>query len=225
MSFGEGVPCRGILFDFDGTLADTMEDNYRAWRHALYAAGADIGREEYFLLEGMKLAEVARTLCEKHGIAAADYGAVARSKEAYYAENHTFRFYPEVERCIAAFAAAGMPMAIVTAGLYDRIVRSAPADFLNRFKAVVTGEMTERNKPFPDPYLKAAEMIGVPIGGCLVVENAPLGIRSAKAAGAPCVAIASTLDPRLLSEADAVVARFADLADLPVFRSVLESSV
>lgn len=62
MSDEAAVSYRGILFDFDGTLADTMEGNYRAWQHVLHEAGADINREEYFLLEGMKLAEVARTL-------------------------------------------------------------------------------------------------------------------------------------------------------------------
>lgn len=219
------VPFRGILFDFDGTLAGTMEDNYRAWQHVLHEAGADISREEYFLLEGMKLAEVARTLSEKHGVTLPDYADMARRKEAYYADHHSFGLYPDVDRITAMLAKAGIPMAIVTAGHYDRIVRSAPAEFLSRFKAVVTGDRTERNKPFPDPYLKAAEDIGVPIGECLVVENAPLGIRSAKAAGAYCVAIASTLHARVLHEADAVVVRFGDIADLPVMRSMLESSV
>ena len=225
MSIDVGVPFRGILFDFDGTLANTMEDNYRAWQHVLHEVGADIAREEYFLLEGMKLADVARTLCEKHGVMLPDYADIARRKELYYAENHSFALYPDVDRHIAEYAAAGIPMAIVTAGLHDRIVRSVPAGFLSRFKAVITGDRTERNKPFPDPYLKAAKDIGVPIGECVVVENAPLGIQSAKAAGAYCIAIASTLDAHLLTEADVVVAQFGGAADLPVMRSMLESSV
>lgn len=220
------VPFRGILFDFDGTLSDTMEGNYRAWQHVLHEVGADIGREEYFLLEGMKLAEVARTLCEKHGVFLPDYGELARRKEVQYAgANHACVFYPDVDRFTARCVTMGIPIAIVTAALHDRITRSVPPEFLGRFAAVITGDMTERNKPFPDPYLKAAEMIGVPIAECIVVENAPLGIRSAKAAGAYCVAIASTLDASVLSEADAVVMRFGDIADLPALRSMLESSV
>lgn len=232
MSLDPAAPYRAVLFDFDGTLASTMEDNYRAWQFVLHAAGADILREEYFLLEGMKLAEVARTLCEKNGVVLPDYSDLVRRKEDYYLEHHTFGFYAGVEPFITELASAGVPMAIVTAGLYDRIVGSVPAIFLNQFKVVVTGEKTERNKPFPDPYLKAAEEIGIPIGECLVVENAPLGIRSAKAAGAACIAISSTLNPALLAEADVVVPRFEDIMNLPAMteimrrgRSMFESSV
>ena len=212
---------RAILFDFDGTLASTMEDNYRAWQHVLHAVGVGIGREEYFLLEGMKLAEVARTLCERHGITLPDYGDFVRQKEEYYLEHHTFSFYAGVERLITKLSRAGIPLAIVTAGMHDRIVRSVPAGFLSQFKAIITGEKTKRNKPFPDPYLTAAEELGVPIAECIVVENAPLGIEAAKAAGAFCIAISSTLDPRLLSAADAVVSRFHDIENIPLVRGML----
>lgn len=220
MPIDRDIPYRGILFDFDGTLADTMEGNYRAWRQVLHEVGADIGSEEYFLLEGMKLADVARTLCEKHGVSVFDYAALARKKEAVYLENPSFSFYSGVERLIAALAAAGIPMAIVTAGLHDRIIRSVPSGFLSQFKGVITGESTERNKPFPDPYLTAAKEIGVPISECVVVENAPLGIRSAKAAGATCIAITSTLPRERLQEADWIIGTFADLLDLPVIKSL-----
>lgn len=208
------MPYRAVLFDFDGVLADTMEDNYRAWQHVLREIGVVIHREEYFLLEGMKLAEVARTLCKRHGIGGADYAAFARGKEAYYLKHHAFRFYPGVLRIVGNLARAGVPLAIVSAGLYERLALSVPAEFLDQFKAVVTGEKTERNKPFPDPYLKAAGEMSVPIGECVVVENAPLGIRSAKAAGAACIAISSTLEPSRLMGADMVISQFEDLENL-----------
>ncbi len=215
---------RAVLFDFDGTLANTMEDNYRAWQYVLHAVGADIGREEYFLLEGMKLSEVARTLCERHGVVLPDYGDFIRKKEDYYLRNHTFSFYDGVLRIIAKLCRAGVPLAIVTAGMHARIAHSVPAGFLNQFKSVVTGEKTERNKPFPDPYLKAAEELGVSISECIVVENAPLGIDSAKAAGAFCIAISSTLNPQLLAAADSIVARFEDIETLPVIQSCVPSA-
>lgn len=215
---------RAILFDFDGVLACTMEDNYRAWQYVLHGVGADIGREEYFLLEGMKLAEVARTLCKKHGVVRTDYDRIARNKEAYYLEHHAFEFYAGVERFIADLVVAGVPIAIVSAGLHNRLAQSVPTGFLNQFTAVITGEKTVRNKPFPDPYLKAAEEIGVPIGECVVIENAPLGIRSAKTAGAVCVAISSTLEPSMLSDADVVIARFEDLPNIPVMHEIMRSA-
>ena len=130
---------RAILFDFDGTLASTMEDNYRAWQYVLHAVGADIGREEYFLLEGMNLAEIARTLCKRHGITLSDYADFVRQKEEYYIQHHSFSFYAGVENLIKDLYVSGVPLAIVTAGMHDRIARSVPAIFLNQFKAVITG--------------------------------------------------------------------------------------
>ncbi len=62
-----------------------------------------------------------------------------------------------------------------------------------------------KSKPAPEPYLKAVEMLGVPKEQCLVIENAPLGIRSAKSAGLRCIAIPTYLDRDSLKEADVIV--------------------
>jgi len=57
-----------ILFDFDGVLADTMEDNFIAWKDAFKDRGIEILREDYFPLEGMRLMNVAETIGKKYGL-------------------------------------------------------------------------------------------------------------------------------------------------------------
>ncbi len=212
---------RAILFDFDGVLADTMEDNFLAWKQVLHEVGADIEKEEYFLLEGMKLAEVARLLCERYGVRGVDYADIVKKKEASYIARHSFRFYQGVQTFIGELAEKKVPIAIVSAGLYSRLSQSVPTGFLEQFQAVITGEKTERNKPFPDPYERAAFELNIPINECIVVENAPLGIQSAKAAGAYCIAISSTLGEDKLKEADQVIGTFADLKNVPLVQDVL----
>ena len=73
------------------------------------------------------------------------------------------------------------------------------------FQVVNDGEETKICKPSPEPYLKAVERLGVSKESCLVIENAPLGIRSAKSAGLRCIAVTSYLDQECLKEADLII--------------------
>ncbi len=73
------------------------------------------------------------------------------------------------------------------------------------FQVVIDGEETKICKPSPEPYLKAVQRLGVSKDRCLVIENAPLGIRLAKRAGLRCIAVTSYLDQECLKEADLIV--------------------
>ena len=78
----------------------------------------------------------------------------------------------------------------------------------------MSGDDSVRGKPHPDPYLNAATKLGVLPQECLVIENAPLGIKSAKRAGIYCIAICSTLDKSYLSEADKIVENIKDINNI-----------
>jgi beta-phosphoglucomutase len=213
----------GVLFDFDGTLARTMEDNFEAWRAVTRRYGIELEPDDYYPFEGLPLKEIAARFFRVNSLPAPDVAELVKLKDAWYLENHRFSFYAGVEELIDALARGQVRMGIVTAGLRDRLVKSVPHDFLEKFTAVVTGDMTERGKPHPDPYLRGAKGLGLKPEACIVVENAPLGIQAAKKAEAYCVAVCSTLDRRYLSEADEVVDQFTDLEDLPVIRCMLVS--
>ncbi len=80
------------------------------------------------------------------------------------------------------------------------------------FDVTVNGLQIERKKPFPDIYLRAAELLGVPPENCLVVEDAPNGIKAARAAGMKCLAVMSSFSVKELIEADWIV---KDLKSVP----------
>ena len=202
---------KGILFDFDGVLARTMEDNFHAWRRVFLEYGAEITEKEFYPLEGMRLAEIAVALCSTYGVSA-DVQEICRKKEAYYKEHNSFSLYPGVEELLERLAAASIPLGVVTGARRERIEHTFPLLLLKKFSAVVTGETGGRGKPYPDPYIVGAKEIGVLPQECIVVENAPLGIASAKAAGTYCIAITSTVSKEFLKEADEVVECFGDLA-------------
>ena len=85
----------------------------------------------------------------------------------------------------------------------------------------MTGDQFSRGKPDPEPYLKGALALGLPPTECIAVENAPMGIQSAKRANSYCIAICSTVDRDVLNEADEVIDQFEDLRDSAIFGQIL----
>ena len=201
-----------------------MEDNFEAWRLALQEYGIALKPEDYYPLEGLNVYELPDRLFGKYHQKPPSSKAVAEKKEAYYLKNHRFSFYPGAEELIELFRSRKIPIAIVTTGLKTRLDHSVPRGFLEKFNCVVTGEDTSDGKPSPAPYLKGAERLGVPPQDCIVVENAPLGIESAKRAGTYCIGVCNTVGREHLKEADEIVESLQDLPRLTKVKELLGHS-
>ncbi|MCK4830367.1 HAD hydrolase-like protein, partial [bacterium] len=91
---------KAIIFDFDGVIGKTMEDNYRAWSNAFSHHNISLARKEYFLLEGMSARSVAETILKKNNMDIILAGTIAEQKEQYYLRNNSFEFYPNVLKLI-----------------------------------------------------------------------------------------------------------------------------
>lgn len=213
------------MFDFDGVLAQTMEDNYKAWLKSLKKYNISISAQEYFPYEGMKLEKLAKKYCQKAGLDKSLVEDIIKNKEDLYLKNNKFQLYRGVKSIINLLHAKNIPFAIVTAGLYNRLHSTLPENFLKKFKVIITGDQVKRGKPFPDPYLKAAKLLSVDIKKCLVIENAPLGIKSAKKAGAYCIAVSSTMGQEFLTEADEIITSINQLRGVAVFDKLFNNSI
>jgi len=210
---GIGKRFKAICFDFDGVLGRTMEDNYLAWVHAFSKHYMDIQKEDYFMLEGLS----ARKVAEHFAGAMARDGVIESLvclKEEFYSRNCSFSFYEGVESIVTSLKAKGYSLGVVSGASFARLSTTAGAEFLSNFKSIVTADRVVNCKPHPEPYLKAAEALGVEPAECAVVENAPMGIDAAKSAGMYCIAIASTLEENHLSRADLVINNFTELGVL-----------
>lgn len=207
-----------VIFDYDGVLGETMELNFSAWQSAFRERGAEITRDDYFLLEGNQIIEVARILAQKNCMQDADYNSIVLAKEKNFRRNGTVPLYPGVKEFIELLKQKGKKRAVVSAAYYDRLASTNEPGFLDNFDVIVTGDRIIRGKPHPDPYLKAVEALGLSVDNCVVVENSPIGIQSAKAAGMYCIGICSTLHRKYLHQADVVVDKFSDLINLELFR-------
>ena len=213
---------KAILFDFDGVLANTMEDNFLAWQKAFKDYEIDIKKKDYFPLEGMELIKVARKISDKYK-ANLDPETIVKLKNKYYLKNHFLVFYPKVEVLIDLLKRNKCLLALVSASPREKLCGTVPVEFLKKFGVVISGEDSKNGKPSPTPYLNAVKILGVLPEECIVVENAPLGIKSAKKAGMYCIAICSTLDKSFLSEADEIIDKFEDLEKLEMITSLIKN--
>lgn len=202
---------KAVLLDFDGVVARTLEDNCRAWQFAMARYGVRLNKSEYFALEGYGPFQIAKTFCRNHKIPLKCHGEIAKMKEGYYKKHNKLAFYAGVNRLIKSLKMKKILIGLVTGCGRERLTKNVSKQFLEKFNVIITPEMTEKSKPFPEPYLKAAQKLRVKPKDCVVVENAPLGIRSAKRAGMHCIAVCSTLNKRQLNEADLIVKEFNEL--------------
>lgn len=205
---------RGILFDFDGVLADSMNDNFLAWEKAFSDLGVKIQKEEYFILEGRRLIEIAKILGEKYQINPEGYQKVVELKNKYYLDLYSFKFYPGVKEFIYLLKRENFLISIVSASPKEKLEKTVPKEFLKKFDVVICEDDLEKGKPDPEPYLKASKKLGLLPEECIAIENSPLGIESAKRAGIYCIAICSTLDKFLLRNADVIINDFKELRNI-----------
>ena len=221
ISSANSINIKAILFDFDGVIGKTMEDNFLAWKKAFLDFEVEIKKEDYFPLEGAQLNKVAEIICNKYSLRDINYDELIRRKENYYKENNSFSFYDGVLEFISLLKEKGIKTAIVSAARKERLFSSVPYDFLMKFDSLVTGDIIENGKPAPEPYLKAMSDLNVKAEECIVVENAPLGIEAAKKAGAYCVAITSTMDKEHLKEADEIINDFRELNNVEKIKEAI----
>ena len=210
----DGVrPIKAVLFDFDGVIGNTIDDNFRAWQAAFAPHGLKPSRTECCLLEGKKTAELAAEVLRRNGLDPNLGAAIGAAKDAHYQAHNSFGFYPGVEELIPHLKALGLKVGVVSGGMLRRLLTPQTEPFLRTFDAIVTGDECTHGKPNPEPFLRCAKKLGAPPEECLVVENAPLGIAAAKRAGMRCLAVTTSLEAHHLHEADATIARTIDLVE------------
>ncbi len=207
------MKAKGILFDFDGVIGNTMEDNYKAWLYALGLFEATFTKEEYFLQEGKKVAEIAKFALTKNNKDPKHGDAVAKAKDEYYNNNNQFSFADGVTELLAELKLNNIPFGLVSGGARKRIVTSKTEPVLKDFTALVTADDCVYGKPHPEPYLKGAEKLSLTPAECIVIENAPMGVESAKEAGMYCIAVCTTLTPIHLKKANLILPNFLSLLD------------
>lgn len=207
---------KAILFDFDGVLAETTPYHLEAWKEVFGELGITIDPKVARLHEGAPAWQIARALVKdvEVEISEKELQEIAQRKNKKFRALNKATIYDGVWDLIQSAKQRGLKVALVTGTAYANLKAVLPESLLAAFDEIIKEGDTEHGKPHPDPYLLASQRLGLAASECLVIENAPLGIRSAKAAGAFCVALTTTLPEDQLEEANKVVKTHKDVAAL-----------
>lgn len=213
---GYSRPVKALLLDMDGVVTDSMPWHFECWKEVFRRRGIDLQKEDVYRREGEKgLVSVMSIFAEKGKQIDPEEGMrMLREKEGLFSSMVKIKPFKDIEAFIAKIAQAGTKLALVTGTSRGEMERLLPEGIKSVFNSIVTGDMLERGKPEPDPYLKGLSMLGVNAQDSIVVENAPLGIRSAKKAGIFTVAVQTSLGSDWLQDADIIVADHEALYEL-----------
>ncbi|MDM4763533.1 HAD-IA family hydrolase [Galbitalea sp. SE-J8] len=177
------LSARALLFDMDGTLIDSTAAVERIWGVFADRFGLDVA-DILATSHGVRMVETVR----QHAPEGTDAEAVTRELGAIEREDRE----GIVPLPGAVDFLAGLPrasVALVTSATRDLAEIRMAACGLPLPDAVVTADLVERGKPAPDPYLAAAELLGVEPADAIVLEDAEAGIRSGLAAGARVIVV------------------------------------
>ena len=208
---------KAVVFDFDGVLADSEPLHLEAYQALLEPHGIHLDQRTYcerYL--GYDDEGALRRIAADNGLMLGDEEIEllivekGRVFEALVGSRDVL--YPGAAECVRRLAST-WPVGIASGALradIDLMLRGAGLD--DRFAFIVAAGDTDRTKPAPDPYLRAAELHGVPAPACVAIEDSHWGLESARAAGMRTIAVTHTY-PRdtLVRDADRVVDSLAEL--------------
>ena len=188
-SFFPNQEFKAFLFDFDGTIADTMPAHLSSWNKALEIYKISISRDQHYSWAGRPTRQILQLVNQLHGLQI-DYDDFFKGKETHYLAQlgQVMPILPVVE--IIEHYSGKIPMAIVSGS--RRKMVNAVLEHLNlqkHFTTLVCAEDYVNGKPDPEGFLKAARLLQTEAKDCLVFEDAPLGIEAAKRAGMACLRI------------------------------------
>jgi beta-phosphoglucomutase len=211
-----------VLWDLDGTLADSKHYHWRSWRAALGAVGMTVTVAQFEASFGQRN-DAILSVWLGEGADPALIRRIGEDKEARY------RSMVRQEGIAPLPGAADWVAGLHEQGWRQAIASSAPRlnveamhqalGFGRRIAALVAAEDVRHGKPEPDVFLAAAERLGVPPARCVVVEDAGAGIEAARRAGMASIGVGAGA----VAAADLVVGRLTDLAS-DAFARLLEES-
>ena len=213
-----------VIFDLDGVLIDSLPYHYLSYRQMMAEAGLPVSEMDIYLREGLGTPEVLESLSEEKGwgLTAERIGELTSRRRALYQEVYEHRVFPEVPELLTWLTEAGYRLGVVSGATKRSVdlclnqcrIEGGGGCLGQWFSLVVSGSAVERGKPHPEPYLKALEQLGLEGRQVLVVENAPAGVNSARAAGCYVAALETTLPRAYLKGAQWILANHAALLRL-----------
>jgi HAD superfamily hydrolase (TIGR01509 family) len=213
---------KAVIFDMDGVLVDSMSDHAEAVQHIFDEIGVEMDKQDIFEREGERTVDIMKYLLQKASGDASQFD-ISSIVERYIAEFNRiaeFKVFEGMLECLTNLKDK-FNLAVVSGSDRPIVYDIIESEYPGIFRELVTADDVQRGKPEPDPYLKAIEMLGISSHEAIVIENAPMGVESAKKAGLCCVAVPTYLDAEKFHQADMVIENHIRLVE---FLNELEPS-
>lgn len=201
---------RAVLWDLDGTLVDSAEQHWQAWRETLEANGFTVTRDQFRATFGQRNDAILGEWLGQDADPAAMRELGDRKEERYRELVAESGIEPlaGARHWIATLEADGWRQAVASSAPrlnVEAVLRALDLDDV--LATIVAAEDVRHGKPAPDVFLTAANRLSVEPAGCVVVEDAAAGVEAARRAGMACIGIGATG----FAEADIIVRSLADL--------------
>ncbi|MFM7425861.1 MAG: HAD family hydrolase [Elainella sp.] len=176
-------PYKALIFDCDGTLADTPPVHYQTWTTSLQAVGAEIAQDWYYQYCGTSAEEMLQLL-KQHFRYEFDSRPVITARQAHYRTLiHTIQEIEAVAEIVRSHSGR-VPMAVASGG--ERVVLEATLETIKLrefFDVIVSIDDVAQGKPAPDIFLLAAQRLQVSPQDCIVYEDSEGGLEAARRTG------------------------------------------
>ena len=210
------LPYSAVILDMDGTLVESTEADYLAWKWLFADYNQAFSFQEYIPLLGIKSADVLHHKLQLNGEA---LHQALHKKMDYFkevVEDNGIRAVPFAQSFLQSLKDYPVKVALATSSRREKMqLVMEKMEFLHYFDVIVTGEEVHHGKPAPDIFIQAAQKLGISPEKCVVIEDAANGVAAAKNAQMKCIAITTTHSAEQLLYADLVVDSFekADFAE------------
>jgi len=205
---------KAVIFDMDGVIVDSMPYHFLAWYEALRPYGVRVSCFDVYVKEGERWSKSLKDFLEKEGIIPTKklLSEIFTSRQRIFNKYFKRFIFKDAEQVLSCLKRSGYLLSLVTGTPDYEVKKILPQRLYRIFDNIVAGNNVKRGKPHPEPYLKAAKMLKVNPDECVVIENAPYGIESAKRAGMCCIAVSTSLPKEFLNKADFVVNKLSEIA-------------
>ncbi|MFL6356455.1 MAG: HAD family hydrolase [Nitrososphaeraceae archaeon] len=214
---------RGIIFDLDGVLTDSMPAHYKAWEIAFKeVANMNVDERLIYLLEGMRGSELVKTIFEQKGFR--NYTLVekvnSRKNEIFKETISNIESYNETTELVASL---GCSKAVVSGSAKEDVETIIDRSFGKElFDRIITADDIEKGKPDPSSFLVALKKMNLKPSQTMVVENAPLGVQAANSAGIKCIVVLNNT-PLMISDFESVISEDGIFKETRSAKNVLQS--
>jgi HAD superfamily hydrolase (TIGR01509 family) len=204
---------KAVLFDMDGTIVDSMPYHFISWFETLKKYNVRVRPSIIFEMEGARwdhVIEVAFKDCRVE-LTPEVHSHICMQREELFKKYFKRDIFLGIPEFIKHLKAQNILVGLVTGSLTREAQNILPKELYNLFDTIIGGDTVINAKPHPEPYLTASNNLKIDPEKCLVIENAPYGIKSAKDANMVCYAIATSLQETFLKMADKVFDKHKDL--------------